>query len=116
MLTRYPSWYELRPARWSAASLLAGGLAGALVTLAMVVGLQASLATGRSGGEISRDGVNRERKGDRLTFPALILKRSPDFDDPRPPALRIDMVVGCEAVVSSLAGPQLPWMAGYCLS
>jgi hypothetical protein len=84
--------------------------AAVLVKLAMVISLESSMATARSGLHPSVDIVDRTRKGDRLP-----LTRS-RIDVPRATASSATLPDGCDAAVSSLTRSDLARIAQRCES
>ena len=84
--------------------------AAVLVMLAMVISLESSMATARSGVHPSVDVVDRTRKGDRLPL------ARPRIDVPRTTASSAALPDGCDAAVSSLTRSDLARIAQRCES
>jgi hypothetical protein len=102
------------------AQFLIGGFGLALVLLAVIIGIEVSVATARSGDESPSQIVNHARKGDRLPLiPAFHLnaENQPlEIKVPHAPTFDSKLADGCESLVSSLA--HSPWanVAGRCVS
>ena len=102
---------------WRGARLLVGSVSSALIFASIIVGIDVSVATARSGAVSSADSsgqsVNRMSKGDRQQGVAAsrdIAARQ------RGEALDMKLAVGCESLISPLANPRLARVARRCLS
>jgi hypothetical protein len=81
-----------------------------LVMISMIVSLESSVATARSGVHRSVDVMDRTRKGDRLPLV------QPRIDVPRAAASGPKLPDGCDSVVSSLTRSDLARVAHHCES
>jgi hypothetical protein len=98
----------------------AGGLMASLPALAIVSGLFMVDSAARSMVDPPAQTVNRALKGDRLPLRTASLSRVEnqpvEWRAPRPPFPDSKLPDGCEAVVSSIANPELAHIAGRCVS
>ena len=104
----------------SRTQILVSGLGVSLAIVAVIVGLDATVATARSRLEPSVQIVNRMQKGDRL--PPLsnshlnAVSQRLKINAPRTPTLDSKLADGCEPIVSFLAHSELARIAGRCVS
>lgn len=104
--------------------VLVESMAAALVILSIVIGLEISVATARSGVEFSgkppEEIVTPARKSDRLVMSPRIrlnaMNQLRDLNPLRVPGLDSKLTDGCEGLVSPLANPRLATVAGRCVS
>jgi hypothetical protein len=87
-----------------------GLCAAVLVMISMVISLESSVATARSGAHQSVELVDRTGKGDRLQLV------QPRINVPRAAAARAALPDGCDAAVSSLTRSDLARIAQRCES
>ena len=113
--------------RWSTcgcAQLFVGSISAALVIASIVVGLEVSVATARSGVEFSEDAsrqiVNRTHKGDFQMIASTMRQdaasRSNEIGASQAQTLDLKLAIGCELLISPLAHPLLARVARRCLS
>lgn len=99
---------------------LVGGLGVVLAIFSIIIGLEVSVATARSGVEPSEEIVNRTQKGDRLSLvPALrlnALNQPLEIKVPRSLSTDLKLADGCESLVSPLVYSRLAHIAGRCVS
>jgi len=98
----------------------AGGLMASLAALAIASGFFMVDSAARSMADPSLQTVNRALKGDRLPLrPASLshVENQPvEWPAPRTSIPDSKLPDGCEAVVSSIANPELAHIAGRCVS
>jgi hypothetical protein len=98
----------------------AGGLMASLAALAIVSGLFMVDSAARSMVDPHAQTVNRALKGDRLPLrPASLSNvenRPVEWRAPHTSIPDSKLPDGCEAVVSSIANPELAHIAGRCVS
>jgi hypothetical protein len=98
----------------------ARGLMASVAALAIVSGLFMVDSATRSMADPPAQTVNRALKGDRLPLGLASLShvenRPVEWPAPRPSIADLKLPDGCEAVVSSIANPELAHIAGRCVS
>jgi len=97
----------------------ADGLIVSVAALAFVSGLVMFDLSARTVADASQQTVSRALKSDRLPLAHLIhsdVASQPVEHDPRTSVPDLKLPDGCEAVVSSIANPELAHIAGRCVS
>ena len=98
----------------------AGGLMASVAALAIASGFVMFDSAARSMADPSAQTVTRALKGDRLPLGPASLShvenRPVEWPAPRPSIADLKLPDGCEAVMSSIANPELAHIAGRCVS
>ena len=109
---------------WRGARLLVGSVSSALIFASIIVGVDVSVATARSGAALSGNSsaqiANRMNKGDRQQIaPAsrhIAERQLGEFEASPAPAPDTKLAIGCESLISPLANPLFARVARRCLS
>lgn len=125
MLARAPIQSDSNRCVRDGGQVLVESMAAALVILSIIIGLEISVTTARSGvefsGKPSEEFVTPARKSDRLVMSPRIrllnaMNQLRDLNPLRVPGLDSKLADGCEGLVSPLANPRLATVAGRCVS
>jgi hypothetical protein len=115
---RTPRSAEYQP--MSAATHLLVGILVAALAILINVDLDVGVATPHQGATQRTEIIDRTLKGDRLFFPPNInpneANSSRRINLPRTPASELELLDGCEALVSFLSLSPLARVAGRCVS
>ncbi len=85
-----------------------------------LIGLEVSATTAASLAEQGTVAINRSLKGDRLPLIPSLGRNAgngpAEIKAPQAPAPTVELLVGCEPIVSSIGQPPLARVAGRCVS